>query len=97
MTFDECINGAINYLSENFSLEIKRQIYDLYSNDPDGWYIPYHFDWGMNVRNMLRGEGFKDEYLPTGNWDDYYVEVVEKAVLSIKSIEEVTNDIKASN
>lgn len=36
-----------------------------------------HFFWGMGVRNMLRDAGLSDDLLPDGNWDDYYIQVIE--------------------
>lgn len=47
--------------------------------DPEGWVIPYHFGWGMKMRNWLRGT-VKDSELATGNWDDYYSQAVEAAL-----------------
>lgn len=38
-----------------------------------------HLTWGMGVRNIIR-EIFDDNQVPTGNWDDYYIEVIELAV-----------------
>jgi len=37
-----------------------------------------HLTWGMAVRNILR-EIYEDSSVPTGNWDDYYIEVIELA------------------
>ena len=36
-----------------------------------------HMGWGMAIRNELRSIGLTDDMLPDGNWDDYYVSVVE--------------------
>jgi hypothetical protein len=41
--------------------------------------IPYHFAGGMAMRNCLREE-IGDDELPTGTWDDYYIQAVEAAV-----------------
>lgn len=57
--------------------EIKAAI----AEDPEGWFAPYHFYWGMAVRNLLRTEGYGEDYWPVGNLDDIYVELVEDAVL----------------
>ena len=94
MTYEECMVEAINYLREQFPLEVKKQVYDMYIEDPKDWYVEHHFFWGMHIRNELRNHGLKDEFLPTGNWDDYYVEAIEKAVLIpeiIKAIKELEN------
>lgn len=50
--------------------------------NPEGWVYEDrgHFTWGMSLRNLLRTNGLKDQLLPTGNWDDYYVEVLEDVI-----------------
>lgn len=40
--------------------------------------ITFHFYEGMGVRNILR-EKILDKELPSGNWDDYYLEALEIA------------------
>jgi hypothetical protein len=49
------------------------------SGNPEGWYVPYHFGWGMAVRNLLREKGYGEEYWPIWNIDDIYVQLVEDA------------------
>jgi hypothetical protein len=49
--------------------------------DPINWLAPYHFSWGMGVRNLIRQSGFSDALTPLKNWDDYYGGLVELAVL----------------
>ena len=45
--------------------------------DP-GFWVKNHFGFGMTIRNMLRTKsGIPEKSLPTGNWDDYYIRVVE--------------------
>lgn len=39
-----------------------------------------HFGFGMGVRNLLREQGLTDDMLPNGNWDDYYVSLIEHAL-----------------
>jgi hypothetical protein len=56
------------------------QIKDAYKFDPSGWYIGYHFGWGMAVRNLLRQKGFGEEYFHIHNLDDIYVKLVEEAL-----------------
>jgi len=41
---------------------------------------PFHFGTGMAIRNLLRTHGCRDERLPTGNFDDYYVEALREAL-----------------
>lgn len=56
--------------------KISRSIDD----DPDGWWVPYHFYWGMTVRNALRSAGCGEKELGCANLDDIYVPIVEIAV-----------------
>ncbi len=56
-------------------------IVGVYTMDPATWWCPYHFWWGMNIRNAIRRlTGITDDQLPSGNWDDYYVPAVEAAL-----------------
>lgn len=48
--------------------------------DPECWFAPYHFNWGMAIRNGLRCEGFGESYFEIDNLDDIYVELVEETV-----------------
>ncbi len=41
--------------------------------------MPLHHGWGTGVRNLLR-RAAPDNELPSGNWDDYYAQVIEHAV-----------------
>lgn len=59
--------------------DVLEEVRELHGDDPISWASPYHHFWGMGIRNLLRQEGFKDAELPSGNWDDYYVAVVEYA------------------
>jgi hypothetical protein len=34
----------------------------------------------MGIRNLLRKNVCLDDDLPSGNWDDYYIRLIEKAV-----------------
>lgn len=47
---------------------------------PTDWYIGYHFGWGMAVRNLLRREGFGEDYFKVHNLDDIYVPLIEEAL-----------------
>lgn len=51
--------------------------------EPLNWWVPYHFGWGMAVRNYLRKGGIDEAALPTHNLDDYYVEAVERALAAM--------------
>ena len=56
------------------------EIQKAYAADPEGWYVGYHFGWGMAVRNLLREKGFGEEYFGVHNLDDIYVALVEEAL-----------------
>lgn len=85
---------AVDYLRTALPEDVKQLVRDIHAkhgehwihfmsvlNLPDGRRIPRgHFGWGMAVRNALRTEaGIGDAALPDGNWDDYYIPLVEIA------------------
>jgi hypothetical protein len=49
------------------------------------WWVQdvWHFRGGMAIRNHLRELGYLDDQLPSNNWDDYYIPVVEAAALDL--------------
>jgi hypothetical protein len=47
--------------------------------DPDNWITPYHMFWGMAVRNLLRKEGYGEEYFDVDNLDCCYRRLIEDA------------------
>ena len=59
---------------------VQKLIRIAYSVNPESWYAPYHFSWGMALRNHLREKGFTDKEVPDRNLDDYYVALVEYAL-----------------
>lgn len=64
-----------------------------FDRDPETWWAhdlepnpkttsipnPFHFRQGMAARNALREAGLLDAQLPSGNWDDYYIPLLEVA------------------
>jgi hypothetical protein len=52
---------------------------EMYKEDPVHWMSMYHFSTGMTIRNLLRKEVCSDDQLPSGNWDDVYVQLLEIA------------------
>lgn len=48
------------------------------AKDPEDWMVEHHHFAGTALRNALR-KFVKDNELPTGNWDDYYVMATEAA------------------
>lgn len=51
-----------------------------HKDDPKTWWAMYHHGWGTNVRNFLRNSVCGDNELPSRNWDDYYIQLVEIAL-----------------
>lgn len=76
---DELKNPAIEMLAKELAHsceEIKESI----KNDPKNWITPYHFGWGMSIRNLLRDKGFGEDYFKVDNLDNIYVQLVEEAM-----------------
>ena len=72
-------DAAVDMLREELSgnaAAIREKI----AENPQTWWAPYHFMWGMAVRNLLRERGFGEEQFMVDNIDDYYVSLVEAAV-----------------
>lgn len=70
---------ALKMLSKELAPE-REQIEKAFITDQNGWWVPYHFYWGMSVRNTLRTKGFDEEYFKIDNLDDFYVPLVEEAL-----------------
>ena len=73
------IEKSVSYLKSIFTESLINDIIRLYKVNPDSWWAEHHFDWGMRVRNALRDGVCSDSILPSGNWDDYYVQMIELA------------------
>ena len=58
----------------------QQQIRDSIAADPKSWSTPYHFWWGMSIRNVLRDRGFGERDFQIRNLDNIYVQLVEEAV-----------------
>jgi hypothetical protein len=71
------VEKAVKFLSELHPLVEETR--ELYKEDPIHWISPYHFSTGMAIRNLLRKEVCLDSQLPSGNFDDYYVQLMEVA------------------
>ena len=57
-------------------LSVRQAIID----NPETWYANSHFRWGMSMRNFFRENCCLDQYLPSGNWDDAYTQIIEAAI-----------------
>lgn len=73
----EIVEKSLLALKNNLDNVIVQQIRDEYKKDPETWWAMYHHGWGTSIRNGLRTEVCLDDKLPSGNWDDYYIQVVE--------------------
>jgi hypothetical protein len=61
--------------------EEKKEIREAFISEGEiKWALEHHFGWGMEMRNILRANGFMDNKLPDNNWDDYYIQVIELAL-----------------
>lgn len=76
----DVLEGTVQLLKKSVPEKLKNLLKEIYKKDPDNWMIPYHFGFGMSIRNVIREGGFPDKKLPDGNWDDYYVQVLEIAI-----------------
>lgn len=75
---DKAVSFLRSYLTDKDTQDINKEISEKGLME---WAMPYHFGWGMAIRNLLRTEAdLKDDLLPDGNWDDYYIQCVEIAV-----------------
>lgn len=77
---DEKKAPAVYMLRKELSKDVQQQIREAVAADPENWCAPYHFFWGMAIRNLLRDKGFGEDYWPIWNLDDIYVSLVEDAV-----------------
>jgi hypothetical protein len=75
----EIKSPALTMLKDELS-KSSEEIISKYKQDPDYWWSPYHFSWGMSVRNLLREKGFGENYFSIHNLDDIYINLVEEAL-----------------
>lgn len=56
------------------------EIAEAIATQGEHWNVPFHFAWGMSVRNFFRQEGFGEPYFEIDNLDCIYKFLVEDAV-----------------
>lgn len=82
-SLEECpswiIASAVKYLKETIPEETVEEIRGMWDKDNSTWWAMIHHGWGTSVRNLLRDNVCTDAKLPSGNWDDYYIQMVEVA------------------
>lgn len=73
---------GIAILKEVIPQNIQDDIRSMHKVDGSRWMTKScaHFTCGMYVRNQLRKGGLTDALVPSGNLDDYYVQLIEAAV-----------------
>ena len=81
------VNKSVEELKTILDRNEIEQIKEAHKEDPETWWALYHHGWGTAIRNFLRNNVCKDDELPSGNWDDYYIQVVE-LVCDVRSINE---------
>jgi hypothetical protein len=74
------LNKAIELLKKEIDAKTQDEIRESIKDNPLYWFAPYHFGWGMAIRNLLRDKVCLDNKLPSGTWDDYYVQIIEIVV-----------------
>ena len=86
----DVLEAAVKYFKDNMPEEVKQECKQLFAEKGEiEWAITLHHFWGMNMRNKLRSEtNLLDDRLPDGNWDDYYIQVIEVAC-GLRDIPEV--------
>jgi hypothetical protein len=72
--------------------EVWKDVWDMMRMKPENWWSPFHFGWGMWVRNQLRVAGFEDKESKSGNLDDIYISLVEYTAKKVVKAE-VPNDL----
>ena len=65
----DILNKAVDLLKSEINDTTKEKIKEDIRDDPLYWFAPYHFGWGMAIRNLLRDKICSDDKLPSGNWD----------------------------
>lgn len=70
---------AIDFLQKELS-GIKEDIKKEIEKDPKNWIAPFHFYWGMGIRNILRENDLGEKFFGIENLDYIYVQLIEEAV-----------------
>lgn len=76
----EITEKSVIYLKSILTEDSVKTIVQEWSHNPETWWAMAHHGWGTSVRNSLRDNVCLDDKLPSGNWDDYYIPLVEIAV-----------------
>lgn len=90
--FNECpqniVDRSVEKLKEVLDIETIETIRKEHKTNPDTWWASSHHGWGTAIRNFLRDNVCLDDKLPSGNWDDYYIQCVE-IVCGVRDVKKV--------
>ena len=78
---EEMKQKAAEFLKANIPLDDQKEIKKEIKDKGKDWIVPYHFHWGMAIRNLLRQNGFGEDDLGISNLDFIYVQLVERAII----------------
>jgi hypothetical protein len=76
----EKVERAVEHLAGQLLTEEARRLLPEMTADPQSWWVKYHFNACMAVRNALREEGMGEKYFGVDTLDDYYVPMLERAI-----------------
>ena len=81
---EEIRSQALCFLGKFVTTEQKKFFREKIAENPETWWVGggWHFGGGMFIRNKLRDEVCLDDQLPSRNWDDYYIPLLEEAIKS---------------
>ena len=81
------LRGHLEREADEIRSKIESHPEDWWARRDDGF--SFHFSGGMAIRNLLRSNGFSEKDFGVDNLDDYYVAMVELAVMG----DEYFNDL----
>jgi|SRR5690348_2098301 len=76
----DILESSVQVIRAAFDIDTILRISEEYHADPEHWWAGYHHGWGTAIRNLLRDKVCRDNKLPSGNWDDVYIPIVEIAL-----------------
>ena len=74
--------AAADFLAKDFSEQVTTTLRRLIIKGKDRfWFSDYHFHTGMQIRNILRTNGFGEDGLGIENLDFIYCKIMERAIM----------------
>jgi len=72
---------AVDFLKAHFTEEEKGQLKNIYEHSGSAyWFSGYHFTTGMTIRNVLRENGYGEDYFGIDNLDYIYCHLLEMVI-----------------